>query len=224
MPTRIHKQQPDEMFYIRYVREKNKKRKKPILVDVGMSNGDFTGNFLMAFPDAVCYGIEPCEDANRTMEKFTKEDNVTLYNIALGDKKEEKLFYDAGLYGGCSSFYKRNRFGNKFKSYMTPIDTYDNLFGNMNVFYLKLDAEGYEGHILKGAEKSLEKGLIKYIQFEYKLYAFENEIEAFNPIPLLSERYRIFYKIFKGKFIELPPDYDNTPTEITNFLAIRRKR
>lgn len=220
--------EPDELKNILLVKKNNPRKRKPILIDIGMASGDFTKTFLMYFPKAICYGVEPCEAVRDIKKQFDSDSDVRIYNLALGEKEKKKVeFFDSGLVYGCSSFYKRGIYekdstlSRNLKKYEVKMTTYDKLFGNMDVFFLKIDAEGYEGHIIEGAKRAINKKLIKYIQFEYGLYAADTGIEYSNIIPTLYKNYRIF----TNEHIEIGPDYDEKPKNNSplNFFAIRRE-
>lgn len=220
----------DEANFLKFVREKNHRIKKPLMIDVGCNIGDFTQGFLNIFPEARCILIDPSLDAIVACKnRFKENNNIKFFNFGLGEKEEELDFFDSGINTGCSSFYARYIYGKieNIAKYKVKIKTYDSLFKNKNIFYLKLDVEGYEYNIMKGASESLKKGLIKYIQFEYGLCMSEKEIEYSNLIPFLYDK----YNIINGNYKEISENYDKEPINIfngvlsgvENFLAIRKE-
>merc|ERR1719382_59930 len=47
-----------------------------------------------------------------------------------------------------------------------PADTLDNLIGNQHVLWMKIDTQGHDAVVLKGAEKTLSEGRVDVITFE----------------------------------------------------------
>lgn len=102
-----------------------------------------------------------------------KYENVILNNIALGKNSgESTLYYDIeGSWLASLSQRRLDHFGIDFKySETIKIDTLDNYCLNANIQQidlLKLDVEGHEMDVLKGAVKMLENRKIKVLSFEF---------------------------------------------------------
>ena len=154
----------DEICYLHKFHEINKN--KPVtLIDVGMFQGSYTERFLFLFPDGYVYGFEPMlQNFNICINKYIKNDKVNIYNHALYSKKTELIFnYNPGA-GECTSIFWRPQFGG------TPVHVLANTLDNLNLktfgsVFLKIDAEGCEFEILKGAKNFIPK--CDFIQIEY---------------------------------------------------------
>lgn len=99
---------------------------------------------------------------SKNFEKYGGMSNVKVNLLALGSEKTELPFY----YKYGMSFVKRADFATT--DIVIKTDTLDNYIEENNVDkidFLKIDTEGWEFPIIKGAERSLSK--ISHIQFEY---------------------------------------------------------
>jgi hypothetical protein len=87
--------------------------------------------------------------------------NVVANNVALGSEPGQKLLY---LHG--ASFIRRP--GARGDTVLVDVNTIDNYINNKGIEYVdfvKIDTEGWEYEIVKGAFNSLLK--ISHIQYEY---------------------------------------------------------
>lgn len=94
------------------------------------------------------------------------------YNMALGDIEasvEMNYYYEESE--GCSSLYDREVLRTipvkKITVPMTSVDAFCNKEGIASIDYLKIDVEGCEWGLIKGAGELIKNKKIKFIQFEY---------------------------------------------------------
>jgi len=90
--------------------------------------------------------------------------------------------------------------------------------------FLKIDVEGYELDVLKGANKMIESNKIKYIQFEFTQLNTTTRIYFKDFWEVLSEKYKI-YRLLPNDLLEIKI-YDPTSNEIfgyQNFVAIHKE-
>lgn len=141
--------------------------------DVGANGGDWTELVLQIRPSVRLYLFEPiklcCE---KLLQRFK---GLTVVNKAIYDSDGHVDFY---IYSkvGFSTIYRRvqaeKNLGMKApnKPILVPtitIDSYcqDNEISHID--YLKIDTEGAEFDVLKGAERMLSSRQIDHIEFEY---------------------------------------------------------
>ena len=130
-------------------------KKGAVVVDVGANIG--TVSVLCdkrAGADKVI-SFEPCSNNYSLLEKNVKDNNcknVSMIKKAVSSKPgEAKLFLHGAathsLYGGSTGKYE-----------VVPLVTLDDMLKDETVIdFLKIDVEGAEMEVLKGAQKSLEK-------------------------------------------------------------------
>jgi FkbM family methyltransferase len=162
---------------------KNSKIKN--IIDVG-SNNFQTAKIILSYKNVKIFCYDPIKLRNQYIKKY--KENITFYNYALWNKNEKIKFfipyYKNFELSSLASFYKislKNYF-NKNKISIKKIIIKEKIVvcrkldnKNLNFQFIKIDAEGSELRILKGAHKNIKKN---------------------NPIILL-EKGQDFYKIKK---------------------------
>ena len=174
------------------------------LFDVGANIGEYSLLLKDKFMDEKIYAFEPSEKTfDRLKFNFKNEPNVTPINYGLSNTNgKEILYYNTELSAGAS-LYRR-----KWDNYGLDLDkeekintiTLDNFCKNENIKeidFLKIDVEGNELNVLKGAKEMLNKRKIRFIQFEFGGQDIDSKTPFRDFWNLLSEDYNI-YRIFSG--------------------------
>ena len=205
----------------------------PLLFDVGANIGEWTMSSLRAFPTAKIVAFEPSE-AHRTAfgQVVSGNHSVILEPLALAAERSVATLYKDMSISGLASLTKRDLSHVGIDMNMTEqvaTETLDLYLEDHRVLgvvdYLKIDVEGHELDVLKGAAKALSSGRIRIVQFEFGgtsidtrtyfkdffnlLTAHGFRIYIVRPGGLLApiDRYREFYEQFRT----------------TNFVAISNK-
>ena len=174
----------------------NLSKDKLIIFDVGAFHGNFVSKCLKVCKKTTNYHIfEPSIKANKILqEKFHKLKNAFINNCALGEESANKIFYDSHI-PTISSFkkikstrYRKSRFlffklykvipkninfKNIYRRTEVKVLTLDEYCANLSIDeidFLKIDVEGFEKEVLKGAKNLLKNKKIKYIQLELICY------------------------------------------------------
>jgi len=139
-----------------------------LFVDVGAHAGRWTVRASRLFKKVVAF--EPTIRTANVLEKnlqLNNITNVTIENVALGDSEEwgTMYYFPRSRSDGCNSLFKHHplikrenesrfnqasRFVNKTD--IRRLDSY-----NLSPTVLKIDTEGYELHVLKGAVETLKR-------------------------------------------------------------------
>ena len=149
----------DSTFLMHHLHEND------LFVDVGANVGHFT---LLAsgVSKARTIAIEPIPNTYKKLLKNVTlnnlEDKVTCLNIGLGESTGELKF--------TKGFDVMNRVALENENVPTitvPIQKLDEVLANEQPTFLKIDVEGFEYHVLKGATETLQKQSLKYILLEF---------------------------------------------------------
>ena len=172
-------------------------KKGAVFFDVGSNIGNYAKDVFAAYPNTQGFLFEPHPETFKKLERESILNSAKMYNIAFGEKSERLEFYDrADIPGGSShaSLYPEVISGIHLQTpvgIQVEVQTLD-LFCIENqitqIDFLKIDTEGHELAVLKGAKNLIAERKIKLIQFE------------FNEMNIIS-------KTYMRDFIELLSNY-----------------
>lgn len=133
-----------------------------IVLDVGANIGVYTLVFARAVTSSgKIYSFEPVSKNLKIIRetlKFNNVSNVALMPIALSDKRgEAEIFLNSQ--SGLSSFVETERgtICGKEKVKCETIDEFVKKENLPRLDFIKIDVEGFEGHVLKGGLNALKK-------------------------------------------------------------------
>jgi len=143
-----------------------------VIFDVGANVGDWTKTVLDIIPNAKVHCFEPGRSTYSKLEQNIDSKNVVFNNFGLGSANEEKAFYIFDNDSTVNSLYLRDELVNKNKVVtekvaIKKLDDYCSDNKIQKIDFLKIDVEGNEMEVLKGAKRMLEENNIKIIQLEY---------------------------------------------------------
>jgi len=151
--------------------------KKPIIFDVGANDGQSIERFSSMFPKSTVHSFEPIKECYEKIFNIYNRKNIIINNFALGDRDCERIFH-VNKNSYTSSFFKINKkyaelvnydhINKSEKKKIKTLDGYVNSHKIKKIDILKIDTQGYELNVLKGAKKSL-KDKIKFIELELTL-------------------------------------------------------
>lgn len=118
------------------------------VMDAGSNLGMFSVVVANKYPHCKIYAFEPTPSTFELLQENTKSyPNIVCFNLALGDICGKTFIKD----------YPFREICNHIADEGIPIDmkTIDSL--NLPMDFLKMDTEGYEANILKGAAETIKK-------------------------------------------------------------------
>jgi FkbM family methyltransferase len=203
---------------------------KPIVFDVGANAGDYTLRIARAFNDgAVIYSFEPLKAAFETLRGNIKNRvNVKAYNFGFGkDGGRAPIYFDREGSTLASLFQRRmDHLGvDNSRNEEIEIRTLDDFCeekGISHIDLLKIDTEGGELDVLKGAKTMLERDAIDIVQFEFGGFNIASRTFFQDFFYLLAPRFKI-YRILKDGFAEIKAYKEAQEVFLTtNYMAVSK--
>jgi FkbM family methyltransferase len=155
--------------------------------------------------------------------------NVHIRNVGLSDREGEAILHSPGEGSKLSSLHDtRTRLTRVGASavldepvVVTTLDRFCADEGLERIHFLKLDVEGHELSVLRGASTMLDAGRVNAIQFEFGCADLESRTFFRDFFYLLSGRYRLYRVLQNGLY---PIDRYKETYEVfkraTNYLAL----
>lgn len=163
-------------------------QKAPIIFDVGANIGQSVKNLKRYFPYGKIYSFEPSANAYKELEKVSSQyKNVEPYQIALGSQETQMKIYENSS-SDMNSFLKmgKNGSGSIIGESVVEVTTIDQFCARNNIqkiHILKIDAQGYDFEVIKGAKEMILANKIELLYFEI-IFS-----EMYKGVPRFSEIY-----------------------------------
>lgn len=216
-----------ELLALQYVKLKLVGVGSPTLFDVGANVGNYTKLLQKYFPTARIFSFEPSHETFETLRKNCPPP-VHAVNLALSDRPAKSILYSHSGNSTIASLYQRKLSGKHSldKTEEITVDTVDNFCAKNKVIsidLLKLDIEGNELKCLKGAERMLSEGNIRFVQFEFGGCNIDSRTFFRDFYNLLKDKYFI-YRIMQHGLYEMN-QYRETDElfTTTNYLVEQQK-
>jgi FkbM family methyltransferase len=201
-----------------------------LVLDVGANTGQYSELVRELGPATVVHAFEPHPVSFADLEKLADRIGVTAHPFALGEARAEIEIFDYTDEAGSqhASLYREvienvhRRPAAAWKVRCETLDAVAEKLNLMRIGLLKIDTEGHELAVLKGARRLLETGAIDVIQFEFNEMNVISRVFMRDFFALLSN-YRI-HRLLGDGAIEFQT-YDPTFMEVfayQNMACIRR--
>jgi len=220
-----------EEYVIKYLIERILARRPDVLFDVGANSGDYAKILSETFPSSQIYCFEPMPDNFKKLTKQTAGLNTINILSALGSH-EGTLKLHLGEHNSNGTMATAHKgtletifpFVGKIDEFESPMTTLDKFCSNTisQIDFLKIDVEGSELDVLKGAANLIKSDRIKIIQFEFNEFNIFSKTFMYDFYELLKQ-YR-FYRILPQNKL-LPLGEYNSSLEIfryQNILALHK--
>lgn len=186
--------------------------KNPTIIDVGANKGQTIEFFKKIFNNLKIYAFEPSEVYNVLEKKYKNSKNIIISKNALHSKRTKKTFYfhtfDSNDVSQLSGFYKINKkskdhirinsnkrthiLKNINHSYIVDCFPLDLLLKKIKIDLLKIDTQGNELNILKGAKKLLKN--TKFIKLELMFFDYYQKSVSISEIEIFLKKFN--FKVF----------------------------
>lgn len=181
----------------RFLRSYLSSTEQPVVFDVGAHHGNYALKVLSICSSAQLFAFEPHPVSFGKLSEAGKKDGFSVFQCGLGSAEGTSLLYDYDNDDGSehATLFKdviEDIFTSSSTSHVVHVRKLDDIIEELHIAkinLLKVDTEGNELDVLRGAERSIRSGKIDVIQFE------------FNEMNVIS---RTFFK----DFFDFLPEYD----------------
>ncbi len=182
---------------------------QPVFVDAGANRGDFTSSLIEEFPACRVHSVEPNPDLCAGLAKRFAGKNVRVWNVALHDH-EGQIDLRVHDNPATSSVLPRPAHARRYfhssdcvvATVTVGVTSLDRLAEDAaieRIDLLKLDTQGAELPILRGARRLLESAAIGVIYTEFFVVPhYEGAASLHELWAALSAHGYVMYDLFKG--------------------------
>ena len=185
---------------------------KPVIFDVGANKGQYIDLIRAVTNSSFTYSFEPDRiNFDVLTSKFSEMDDVSIFNMGLGERQETLSFYrhkqdDLSTFhysdSNQLSNYRSKTVDKVVEVEVKTVDSFLVEHSINHVDFMKVDTEGHDYFVLKGAEESIKSKRIKNIQFEFSEMNIASKTTFFDFWNLLNEQYDLF-RLCKDKHYKI---------------------
>ena len=165
-------EQSGEEYVLSYVRHRFAKSMMTIF-DVGANYGQYSTMAINKLKDNIrIYAFEPQKKAYQHLVARVNYPHFQAFNQGLGNECKDEILYnqvEGSVFGSLNKSSHEHVPEELVKTETVYIETLDKFCEKQHIDHielLKIDVEGYEMEVLKGAQKMIGEGKIDCIQFE----------------------------------------------------------
>lgn len=171
-------------------------RDKPVIMDVGANTGHYSLLIRHHFPKARIFAFEPVAATFGRLQENTATKDIQCHHMGLGaEAATATIFLQsdtatsewASIYRDVSQSIHRIKTPRAEAISIQTLDAFCATHDLTTIDFLKIDTEGHELSVLRGAQGLISRGAITLIQFEF------NEMNVFSRVFLKD-----FYDLLPG--------------------------
>jgi FkbM family methyltransferase len=197
-----------------------------VIFDVGSNVGDWTA-FALSVERSLKFELfEPSTTAYKLSKIKLENKQININNFGLGSEEGVCSLHMVSPESGMNSLYFRKgiegvNFAMTETVKISTIDDYCLANNISRVDYLKIDVEGHELSVLKGASSLLNNKNIKFIQYEYGGCNLDSKTYFLDIWDILTNNGYKIYKIFP-RGLKLINNYNQKLENFkySNYLAV----
>jgi len=173
-------------------------RHEAVLFDIGANVGQSIKVFRKLFPDAWIFAFEPSAGCFETLQKRFDDARLTLFHTALGSEEGELALreYEMSVLNSVLPLdpTKDNRFRDvqRVREERVAVRTVDAVreeMGHSHIDLLKIDTQGFDLDVLRGAERTLAAGAVSAVMVELNFFPmYVGQARAEQVMEFLTDR------------------------------------
>jgi len=167
------------------------------VIDIGANVGQFAVASANLFKDVQIYAFEPVPETNHQLNKnIASLNNIKSYAIALGNEEGEVVFninshsHSSSILPLAAAHSEAFPDAKEVQKITVKVTTLDRVLADVEFrspTLLKIDAQGYEGNILKGATETLKRVDIVILEGSFK-QMYEGEMLFSDILDLMTSQ------------------------------------
>jgi FkbM family methyltransferase len=197
-----------------------------VIFDIGANIGKFSQECFELNPALSVHAFEPDKECHDEIQKNTalKQAKWFLNACALGDKEESRTFYlqDRKV---LNSFHTSTKSSGRspVTVKVETVDMYCQRHAIRHIDFMKIDTEGHDIFVLKGAVQMLERRAIDFIQFEIARESIAARVFLKDFIDLFEHYGYTVYRVRPKSLDELAYSPQEEMFTYMNFFAMSPK-
>lgn len=204
-------------------------RSSPIIFDVGANKGEWSVLFHQLYPQAHIFMFEPQPVCQKIIREKNIPGTILIPNAVSATAGQTiKLFSSGDTVAIASLHQRRDSYFNDMSFTSIDVDTVniDNVIREHKITvvdFMKMDVEGHEFDVLKGAMKSLEGRFIKALSFEFGSGNINSRTFFHDFWDLLTPLGYDIYRILpSSRLMQIKEYYEDCEyfRGVTNYIAI----
>lgn len=170
-----------------------------VFLDIGANKGDWTGQVLVCSKakgiSVKVHAFEPFTATRQMLAtRFASSPAVVVHAAAVSDRPGTATLYANHAGSGTNSLHPVS--GKQEETItLTTIDEVLTQQGIEKIAFAKIDVEGFDGLVLRGARDALLNGAIDLVQFEYNWRWILNSQSLKNVFGLIEDLPYVFGKL-----------------------------
>jgi len=204
-----------------------------VVFDIGANRGQWSRQALSVNKSIRLHSFEPSVNVFVGLKNNLAGTNTSLHNIAISDGNGQETFYQYNSCPTLSSLYRRSsviekRLHLSFVSTLVQTCTLDSFCENhsiSHVDFVKIDTEGSELDVLRGAINLLREHKIKIVQFEYGGTYPDAGITLREVCELLSLHKYVIFRILSDGIVHIAQWHNSLEnSKYSNYLAVSSEK